>query len=176
MPAEACAIAISPSSCWRRPESPLSPPWCGGWTESDAARRRNCAGNCGAGNIAASSAGGRRGWSYEMARGMRWNDREGVAANARRELPPMVSAYFSQVREFLAEDPTPRKLHRLRLASKRLRYTLEHFRPCYPAGMQERLDALKKLQNFLGEINDAVASARLLRVALERKPRVRKFL
>jgi CHAD domain-containing protein len=107
---------------------------------------------------------------------MKWNDREGVAANARRELPPMVSAYFSQVREFLAEDPTPRKLHRLRLASKRLRYTLELFRPCYPAGLEDRLAALKTLQDWLGEVNDAVASGRLLRKALKRQPKVRKFL
>jgi CHAD domain-containing protein len=111
-----------------------------------------------------------------QARGMKWNERAGVAANARRQLPPMVSAYFSRVREFLSEDGTPRKLHRLRLASKRLRYTLELFRPCYPAGLEERLDALKKLQDWLGEVNDAVASGRLLHGALKRQPKVRKFL
>ena len=71
--------------------------------------------------------------------------------------------------------PTP-ELHRLRLASKRLRYTLELFRPCYPAGLEERLDALKKLQDWLGEVNDAVASGKLLRGALKRQPKVRKFL
>jgi CHAD domain-containing protein len=111
-----------------------------------------------------------------MAGGMKWNEREGVAANARRELPPMVSAYFSQVREFLTKDPAPRKLHRLRLASKRLRYTLELFRPCYPAGLEDRLAALKTLQDWLGEVNDAVASGRMLRKALMRQPTVRKFL
>ena len=107
---------------------------------------------------------------------MKWDKRAGVAANARRQLPPMVTAYFSRVRGFLAEDGTPRKLHRLRLASKRLRYTLELFRPCYPAGLEERLGALKKLQDGLGEVNDAVASGRLLRRALKRQPMVRKFL
>ena len=111
-----------------------------------------------------------------MAGGMKWNERAGAAANARRELPPMVSAYFSRVREFLAEDPAPRNLHRLRLASKRLRYTLELFRPCYPAALEERLAALKVLQDCLGEVNDAVASRRLLRGALKHQPRVRKFL
>ena len=110
------------------------------------------------------------------AHSMKWDQRAGVAANARRELPPMVSAYFSRVRDSLAEGATPRKLHRLRLASKRLRYTLEVFRPCYPAGLEHRLDALKKLQDWLGEVNDAVASARLLRGALKRRPKVRKFL
>jgi CHAD domain-containing protein len=112
----------------------------------------------------------------KMAASVKWNQRAGVAANARRQLPPMVSAYFSQVRKFLEKDPQPPKLHRLRLASKRLRYTLELFRPCYPAGLEDRLHALKTLQNCLGEVNDAVASARLLREALKRRPKVRKFL
>ena len=111
-----------------------------------------------------------------QARGMKWNQRAGVAANARRELPPMAIAYFRRVRAFLAEDAAPRKLHRLRLASKRLRYTLELFRPCYPAGLEERLDALKVLQDCLGEVNDAVASSRLLREELKHRPKVRKFL
>ena len=80
------------------------------------------------------------------------------------------------VREFLADDHAPPKLHRLRLASKRVRYTLELFRPCYPPEFEDRLDALKKLQDWLGEVNDAVASDRLLRDALKRQPKVRKFL
>jgi CHAD domain-containing protein len=113
---------------------------------------------------------------FAQAYSVKWDKRAGVAANARRQLPPMVSAYFSQVREFLAEDVKPRELHRLRLASKRLRYTLELFRACYPAAMEERLGALKKLQDRLGEVNDAVASGRLLHGALRGQPKVRKFL
>jgi hypothetical protein len=109
-------------------------------------------------------------------RGIKWDDSVGAAANAGRELPLLVSAYFSTVREFLAEDPTPPELHQLRLVSKRLRYTLELFRPCYPAGLEDRLRALKKLQDWLGEVNDAVASGRLLRGALKNQPKVRKFL
>jgi CHAD domain-containing protein len=110
------------------------------------------------------------------AQNLQWDKRAGVAANAGRELPRMVSAYFSQVRAFLAKDGTLRELHRLRLASKRLRYTLELFRACYPAGLEDRLDALKVLQDWLGEVNDAVASAEMLRGALERRPKVRRFL
>src|SRR3974377_2562451 len=91
-------------------------------------------------------------------------------------MPRLVSTYFSPVREFLAGDPTPPELHQLRLASKRLRYTLELFRPCYPAGMEVRLDALKKLQDWLGDINDAVASARLLSEHLKEQPKGREVL
>jgi hypothetical protein len=105
-----------------------------------------------------------------------WDENAGPAANAGSELPRLVSAYFSTVREFLAEDPTPLELHQLRLASKRLRYTLELFRPCYPAGLEDRIRALKKLQDWLGDVNDAVASGRLLRRALKNQPNVRKFL
>lgn len=106
----------------------------------------------------------------------KWNRLGGVPANARRELPLLVTAYFTQVRDFLAKDPAPPKLHRLRLASKRLRYTLELFRPCYPAAFEERIGALKKLQDHLGEVNDAVASVRLLKEELKRYPKVRQFL
>ena len=107
---------------------------------------------------------------------MKWNPRAGVAANARRLLPRLVTTFFSRVRAFLAKDPSPQKLHALRLASKRLRYTLELFRPCYPAGLEERLEALKKLQDWLGEVNDAVAARSLLREPLKRHPKLRKFL
>jgi CHAD domain-containing protein len=111
-----------------------------------------------------------------MAQNVKWEEDAAAELNARRELPPLVSAYFASVREFLGEKPTPAGLHRLRLASKRLRYTLELFVPCYPAGLKERLSALKKLQDLLGEINDAVASDRLLRDSLKRQPELRKFL
>src|ERR1019366_4961095 len=165
MRAAACAIATLPSSCWRRQEFRLPLRWSGNWTERGAQRMANCGASCAAGKKTASRAAGARGWSYKMAQTYRvkWDKRAGVAANARRQLPPMVTAYFSSVREYLADDAPPRRLHRVRLASKRLRYTLELFRPCYPAGLEERLDALKKLQDWLGEVNDAVASGRLLR-------------
>src|ERR1035437_9682022 len=115
----------------------------------------SCGGSCVAGRKTAFRAAGARGWSYNMARAyrMKWDKRAGVAANARRQLPPMVTAYFSSVREFLADDAPPRRLPRVRLASKRLRYTLELFRPCYPAGLEERLDALEKPQGGAGEGN-----------------------
>ena len=105
-----------------------------------------------------------------------WDEIAGPSANAGGELPRLMSAYFSTVREFLAADPTPLELHQLRLASKRLRYTLELFRPCYPAGLEDRIRALKKLQDWLGEVNDAVATERLLHHALKNQPKVRQFL
>lgn len=111
---------------------------------------------------------------------IKWNPRAGAAANARRELPRLVAEQFARVRELLVEDPAPPELHQARLACKRLRYTLELFRPCYGAALEQRLDALKTLQQVLGEVNDTVAAGELLRKALKpesaESARVQRFL
>jgi len=91
-----------------------------------------------------------------------WEAGAGAAANARRELPKLTAHYFAEVRKLLAEDPSPTELHRVRLATKRLRYTIELFRPCYGPGLETRLAALRTIQQMLGEVNDSVAAAKLL--------------
>ena len=103
-----------------------------------------------------------------------WDEHRGAAVNARRVLPVLAADYFAEVRHFLTEPREPAELHRMRLASKRLRYTLELFRPCYGPGLEQRLDALGKLQDLLGGVNDAVASAELLGKSVDRK--ARRFL
>ena len=106
-------------------------------------------------------------------RGMRqitWDEKRTAGENARRELPALVSLYFSRVREELANRPTPARLHRLRLATKRLRYTLELFRPCYGPGLEARLAELRKVQQRLGELNDCVAAWDLLSKGMRRSP------
>ena len=104
-----------------------------------------------------------------------WDALVGPAANARRHLPPLVGAYFAEGRALLAEAGEPATLHRLRLLSKRLRYTLELFRPIYGPGLEERLEALKRVQEMLGETNDAVISARLIEY-LPRSVRMKRHL
>ena len=91
-----------------------------------------------------------------------WEAGAGAAANARRELPRLAADYFAGVRKTLAEDPTLPELHRVRLATKRLRYTLELFRPCYGPGLETRLAALRFIQQLLGEVNDCVSAGKLL--------------
>jgi CHAD domain-containing protein len=113
------------------------------------------------------------------AKDIAWNPRIGAAPNARRELPVLVRAYFAQVRELLAADPPPAELHAIRLASKRLRYTLELFRPCYGPGLKLRLVTLQRLQLVLGDVNDCAAAERLLESVLPPSParsRVARFL
>ena len=95
-----------------------------------------------------------------------WDERTGAAANAHRELPLLAASFFAQVRALLAEDPSPAKLHRLRLLTKRLRYTLELFRPCYGPGLDTRLAALRRIQQSLGEVNDSAAAGQLLSQAM----------
>jgi CHAD domain-containing protein len=93
---------------------------------------------------------------------IRWGPHTAAAANARRHLPRLAREYFAEARTLLQDVSDPAGLHRLRLISKRLRYTLELFRPCYPSALSERLEALKRLQGLLGDINDAVVSAQLI--------------
>lgn len=109
----------------------------------------------------------------------RWDETSTAAANARRELPLLVAAYFKDIRAQLKKDPSPAKLHRLRLASKRLRYTLELFRPCYGPGLETRMAELRDLQKLLGDINDVVASEGVIARAAKAPvqfARVKKFL
>jgi len=86
-----------------------------------------------------------------------------AAKYASRELPKLISKYFSTVRKALAKNPSPPELHRLRLATKHVRYTLELFRSCYGPGLESRIDELRDVQQILGEINDCAATVRLLK-------------
>jgi CHAD domain-containing protein len=91
-----------------------------------------------------------------------WDERAGAAVNARRELPQLATSYFARVRVLLADDPSPARLHPVRLLTKRLRYTLELFRACYGPALETRLAALRRIQQLLGEVNDSIAAGRLL--------------
>lgn len=103
-------------------------------------------------------------------RRIHWNERLDTGANVRHELPRLMADYFVAVRGLLAGKPAPRALHQARLASKQVRYTLELFRPSYGPGLEARLEALRRVQQVLGEVNDAVATRRLLGKTLNAAP------
>jgi CHAD domain-containing protein len=106
-----------------------------------------------------------------------WDEKVDAVENARTFLPKLVEEYFGLGRELLAANVAPPELHALRLASKKLRYTLELFRPCYGPGLAARIDALKSLQQMLGEINDTVAAERtILEVLLAKTPESRRAI
>lgn len=115
-----------------------------------------------------------------MAKKIKWDEAASAAQNARRKLPGLAAEYFAEGRAVVAGKGSPAAWHRLRLRTKRLRYTLELFRPCYGPGLEQRLHALRQAQQILGEINDCAAAGRLIDGLLPpRSPqrlRLRRFL
>ncbi len=54
-----------------------------------------------------------------------------------------------------AKDPARiSELHRMRIAAKRLRYTLELFEPVVGKSLAEAIEAMKEVQELLGAIHD----------------------
>jgi CHAD domain-containing protein len=71
-------------------------------------------------------------------------------------LPGLVDRLFalgSRAARTVAHDRA-QQLHQLRIATKKTRYTLEFFAPLRESAIRSRVEQLKTLQNFLGEIND----------------------
>lgn len=62
----------------------------------------------------------------------------------------------------MGENPSFPALHRLRLDTKRLRYILELFRPCYGPGLNLFLATLRQIQDHLGAINDCATARGLI--------------
>jgi CHAD domain-containing protein len=52
--------------------------------------------------------------------------------------------------------------HQMRIAAKRLRYTMELFRPAYEGDLDACLSAMKKLQDLLGDLHDCDVWLQLL--------------
>ncbi len=93
---------------------------------------------------------------------IKWNERMGAAANARRWMPRLALNFFAQVGAALEANPDAEQLHRVRLAAKQMRYTLELFRGCYGPALEQRIESLRELQQVLGEINDCAVARRLV--------------
>ena len=92
-----------------------------------------------------------------------WDAAESSASNGRRVLPHLASEFLALGGEVFAGTPTPERLHDLRLAGKRLRYSLELFRESYGPELESILRTLKKIQRMLGRISDCDATERLVR-------------
>jgi CHAD domain-containing protein len=98
-----------------------------------------------------------------------WRGDRSVAENARRELPLLLETYFAEGRRLLAGDFSDKQMHKFRLAGKRLRYTLELFRPLYGPGLERCLAALREVQTNLGNANDLVTTRAMLEHKFPRK-------
>jgi len=91
-----------------------------------------------------------------------WDASKSAKENASQKLPPLAHEYFRAGRALFHAESSSEVLHRFRLETKRFRYTLELFRPCYGPGLDRRMDALRNIQDFLGEINDCAATKKLV--------------
>ncbi len=94
-----------------------------------------------------------------------WDRSKAAAENAKLSLPVLAAAYFEEGRRITAKPLPPAKLHPFRLRTKRFRYTLELFRPCYGRGLEQRLEALRRIQQYLGDISDCTTTRSLLGTA-----------
>jgi len=104
-----------------------------------------------------------------------WDTTASVAENARRYLPPLVQSYFGEGRKLMRGKWSSAEFHAFRLQTKRLRYTLELFRPCYGPGLERCIDGLRGLQDYLGEISDCATIREILRHSKQRA-RIEKML
>jgi CHAD domain-containing protein len=82
-----------------------------------------------------------------------WNQDDPVELNARRVLPELMHKYFKAGRR-LDRDAGAKAMHRFRLRTKQLRYTLEAFSKLYGRGLESKMACFRSIQNALGDAND----------------------
>ncbi|MBN1873506.1 MAG: CHAD domain-containing protein [Anaerolineae bacterium] len=89
----------------------------------------------------------------------------------RHSVPLSIYRQLAEVRAYeewvLFPNAPIERYHNLRIAAKRLRYTLEYFREVLVSEVEAAIAAIKILQNYLGDLQDAiVASARIRNVGV----------
>lgn len=93
-------------------------------------------------------------------KGLNCND--SVVVNARRIIATRLAEMWS-FSEYVEDPANITQIHNLRIAAKRLRYTLELFRFAFPAKLGGLIDEVKTIQEHIGDMNDAdVMRARVL--------------
>ena len=60
-------------------------------------------------------------------------------------------------------------MHPFRLETKAFRYTLELFRPCFGPGLEVFLLSLRKIQDYLGALNDYTTTRGLITAKLPKR-------
>ena len=85
-----------------------------------------------------------------------------AAESACRILPAMIDELFRSGRQAAKAGSSHTRMHRFRLMTKRVRYTLEVFTPVYEEKMSKIMERLKGLQERLGAINDCAATLEMV--------------
>jgi len=92
-----------------------------------------------------------------------------LAVNARRILAVRIGEMWSYA-PIMPEADRTEALHDARIAGKRLRYTLELFRPVFGEAGEAATDAIKALQEDLGTLHDTDVRIALLEDAIAALP------
>lgn len=92
---------------------------------------------------------------------------ESLAKNARRILAVRIAEFYSYA-PIVAQESAIEELHALRIAAKRLRYTLELFRDVFGEVGERQIERVKAMQEALGEVHDHDVRLDLIAEELER--------
>src|SRR5258708_23340865 len=85
---------------------------------------------------------------------MKWKAEVRAAENAHAALPRVAEGYFEAGRKAASGRRSPKELHRFRVRTKHLRYTLELFRPLYGRRLDPQIRRLQEVQRILGKMSD----------------------
>lgn len=104
-----------------------------------------------------------------------WRARARRRAGRRHPLRPfahkLLRHAWARLLRRAAHSAKARQRHRIRIAAKRLRYATEFFGTLYrPGPVRRLLKKLARLQDLLGELNDAAVARALLRQLAREKP------
>ncbi len=94
------------------------------------------------------------------------NPKGTVRANARKIVATRTDEFFAFA-PFLTDPTNVTELHDMRIAAKRLRYTLELFADALGSDTAACIDRIKEFQEVVGEIHDHDVHADILRAHLE---------
>jgi len=98
---------------------------------------------------------------------MKFRPKHTALENATQVLPHQAREFFKAGDRTAHKGGRAAKVHPFRILTKRFRYELEYFSPCYGQALQAYLELLKELQATLGALNDCAASGELLSELLE---------
>ncbi len=95
------------------------------------------------------------------------NPRESLRSNAPLMLHTRLEELY-QFAPYISDPVRVEELHNMRIAAKRLRYTMEIFQPCFPGKDFSKLyDQVKAVQEQIGEIHDRDVRGPLLKDFLD---------
>ena len=95
------------------------------------------------------------------------NPRESLRSNAPLMLHTRLEELY-QFAPYISDPSNVEELHNMRIAAKRLRYTMEIFQPCFSGkDFTKAYDQVKAVQEQIGEIHDRDVRGPLLQAFLE---------